>query len=176
MADLCDHGTSSVTVVICAYTTERWSRLRDAVDSVLRQSPAPEEVLVVVDHNRELEEKAREEFEPDGARVLANLGRPGLSGARNTGTARASGDVLVFLDDDAAAQSDWLAGHTRHYRDPAVIGVGGLVTARWERGVPSWFPPSSTGWWAARTSGNRRRRPRSETPSAPTCRSGSRCW
>lgn len=128
-------------MVICAYTTERWSRLRDAVDSVLRQSPAPEEVLVVVDHNRELEEKAREEFEPDGVRVLANLGRPGLSGARNTGTARASGDVLVFLDDDAAAQSDWLAGHTRHYRDPAVIGVGGLVTARWERGVPSWFPP-----------------------------------
>jgi glucosyl-dolichyl phosphate glucuronosyltransferase len=145
VADVRDHGTSSVSVVICAYTTERWVRLRAAVDSVLQQSPAPEELLVVIDHNPELEEMAREEFEPDGVRVLANRGIPGLSGARNTGTARASGEVLVFLDDDAVAQPDWLAGHTRHYDDPDVIGVGGLVTASWECGAPSWFPPEF-GW------------------------------
>ena len=132
-------------MVICAYTTERWSRLRDAVSSVLRQSPAPDEVLVVIDHNRALEDRAREHLEPRGVRVVASLGPRGLSGARNTGTARASGDVLVFLDDDAVAQPDWLAGHTRHYDDPEVIGVGGLVTPRWECGAPSWFPPEF-GW------------------------------
>lgn len=145
VADVRDHDTMSVSVVICAYTTERWARLRDAVDSVLRQSPAPDELLVVIDHNPELEERAREVFEPSGIRVLANVGVSGLSHARNTGTSGASGDVLAFLDDDAVAQPDWLAAHTRHYADPEVIGVGGLVTARWECGAPSWFPPEF-GW------------------------------
>src|SRR6185436_12558476 len=104
VADTRDHGTSSVSVVICAYTAERWSRLLDAVTSVLRQSPAPDEVLVVVDHNRALEDRAREDLEPRGVRVVASLGARGLSGARNTGTGLARGDVVVFLDDDAAAE------------------------------------------------------------------------
>jgi hypothetical protein len=136
-----DHGTTSVTVVICAYTTERWSRLRDAVDSVLRQSPAPDEVLVVVDHNRVLEDRAREHLEPRGVRVVASLGPRGLSGARNTGTSLGQGEVIVFLDDDAAAEPGWLTALVRHYADADVLGVGGLVVAEWEHAAPAWFPP-----------------------------------
>ena len=38
----------TVSVVICAFTTERWTQLQDAVASVLDQEPAPDEVLVVM--------------------------------------------------------------------------------------------------------------------------------
>jgi hypothetical protein len=128
-------------VVICAYTTERWSRLRGAVDSVLKQSAAPDEVLLVIDHNRALEERARDEFEPRGVRVLASSGPRGLSAARNTGTRLAWSEVIMFLDDDAAAEPGWLAHLLKHYADSAVLGVGGLVMPDWDHGAPAWFPP-----------------------------------
>jgi GT2 family glycosyltransferase len=141
VADVRDHGTSRVSVVICAYTTERWARLRAAVNSVLQQSPPPDELLVVIDHNRALEDRAREHLEPRGVKVVASLGPQGLSGARNTGTGFAQGEVVVFLDDDAAAEPGWLAHLVKHYADPVVLGVGGQVVPHWEHGVPAWFPP-----------------------------------
>lgn len=51
-----------VSVVICAYTLERWSQLSAAVSSALTQSIRPHEVLLVIDHNDELLQRARQEF------------------------------------------------------------------------------------------------------------------
>jgi len=135
----------TVSVVICAFTTERWNQLQDAVVSVLDQEPAPEEVLVVIDYCPALEVLARDFFGADRVRVLTNSAHQGLSGARNTGTSAASGDVVVFLDDDAVAQPGWLAEHARHYLNSDVIGVGGLIVANWEEARPPWFPPEF-GW------------------------------
>ena len=129
-----------VSVVICAYTTDRWNQLRSAVRSVCSQDPRPLEVLLVVDHCAELERQACEEFLPVGVQVLANERTQGLSGARNTGCFAARGDVVAFLDDDAQAMPGWLAAHARHYADPRVMGVGGQVTPEWESGRPGWFP------------------------------------
>ncbi|WP_252396263.1 glycosyltransferase [Streptantibioticus parmotrematis] len=132
-------GTLSLTVVICAYTPERWDDLADAVRSVLEQQHPADEILLVVDHCPELAERAAAELR--GVRVLVNTERQGLSGARNTGVAAARCDVVAFLDDDAAAEPDWTARLLAAYRDPAVLGVGGLVRAWWETGRPPWFPP-----------------------------------
>ena len=54
-----DLAPPSASVVICCYTHERWDDLQAAIASVLAQSPAPEEVLVVVDHNPGLLERLR---------------------------------------------------------------------------------------------------------------------
>jgi glycosyltransferase involved in cell wall biosynthesis len=74
-----------------------------------------------------------------------NQDRPGLSGARNTGLRHARSDVVAFLDDDAVAEPGWLAALLRHYADPRVLGVGGLVLPEWQGPVPAWFPPEF-GW------------------------------
>jgi len=89
----------TVSVVICAYTMDRWTQLQDAVGSVLRQDPGPLEVVLVVDHCADLEGRARETLAPLGVTVVANRRRRGLSGARNTGCEVARGDVVAFLDD-----------------------------------------------------------------------------
>jgi glycosyltransferase involved in cell wall biosynthesis len=128
------------SVVICAFSEERWSTLADAIRSAVAQSHRPLDVLVVIDHNRRLLRRAREAF---GApvRVLANEEGRGLSGARNTGIRHAAGDFIAFLDDDAAAESTWLAELARAYDDPAVIGAGGVALPRWEARPPRWLPP-----------------------------------
>ena len=130
--------TIDASIVICAHTIDRWNDLKLAVASVRSQMPPPREIIVVVDNNEELRERAARTIA--GATVLANEGPAGLSGARMTGATHAGGAVIAFLDDDAAAEPGWLAALLDAYRDPAVLGAGGPVEPLWQAPPPSWFP------------------------------------
>jgi glucosyl-dolichyl phosphate glucuronosyltransferase len=127
----------SVSVIVCAYTTERWNWLLDVIESLRVQTWAPKEVLVVVDHNDELYERLAATV--DDVTVVKNTGPRGLSGARNTGVGLADSDVVAFLDDDAIAAPDWLERLMALYDDPEVLGVGGRVQPLWEAGRPGYF-------------------------------------
>lgn len=129
----------SCAVVICAYTEERWDDTLNAVASVQAQRPAPHELVVVVDHNPQLQARLAEQL-PD-VRVVANRNERGLSGARNTGVELVDSDVVIFLDDDAMAQPGWLAGLAQHYASPWVLGVGGRIDPGWAGERPPWWPP-----------------------------------
>jgi len=50
-----------------------------------------------------------------------------LSVSRNIGICMAQGDVVVFIDDDAIPEPEWLTQLAEPYADPAVGAVGGLV-------------------------------------------------
>lgn len=126
------------SVVICAYTEERWHDLSAAVESVRRQSAPALEVVVVVDHNPALLARVRDELE--GVVAVENCEVRGLSGARNSGIATANGSIVAFLDDDAVAAPDWLERLARGYADPRVLGVGGGVQPHWLAGRPRAFP------------------------------------
>ena len=127
-----------VSVVICAYSLGRWDDLRGAIQSVQKQTEVAEEIVLVVDHCPELLEQAK--LLPLDIIVIPSRFEKGLSGARNTGAARARGDIVAFLDDDAAADPDWLTRIVNHYEDPRILGVGGMVRPDWEDGRPKWFP------------------------------------
>lgn len=127
----------SISVVICAFSMERWKLLQLAVDSVRKQLSPAHELIVVIDHNADLYARAGE-LGP-GVTVIENSGPRGLSDARNTGITCATGEVVAFLDDDAEAEPDWLAQLAREYENPEVIGVGGHAEPVWV-GQPDWFP------------------------------------
>ncbi|MCU1352427.1 MAG: glycosyl transferase family 2 [Acidimicrobiales bacterium] len=128
-----------VAVAVCTHDLRRWDDLVGAVDSLRSQTVEAQQIVVVVDHNQALFERARAELA--GVTVLANEDGRGLSGARNTAVRHAEGDILAFLDDDAAAEPDWLERVLAAYDDAAVVAVGGAVLARWDDGDrPSWFP------------------------------------
>jgi glycosyltransferase involved in cell wall biosynthesis len=133
-----DSLTAAVSVVICAYTEERWEDTLGAVASVRRQEPAPHQVILVVDHNPELQTRLAERL-PDVC-VVPNQNQNGVSGARNAGVALATGGIVAFLDDDAIAEPGWLAALTRPYADPNVIGVGGRTELGWATRRPPWWP------------------------------------
>ena len=52
----------------------------------------------------------------------------------------AAGSVLVFLDDDAVARSNWLQNLTAPLARPSVVGVGGHVEPIWLGRPPKWMP------------------------------------
>jgi GT2 family glycosyltransferase len=124
----------TVAVVVCAYTLARWDDLKASIASAVRQSQAPEEVWLVIDHNPDLQARCERELGPlhPSLRVVANSRKQGLSGARNTALECAQAEVIVFLDDDAAAEAEWLARLVAPYEDGSVIGVGGSATPRWD--------------------------------------------
>jgi glucosyl-dolichyl phosphate glucuronosyltransferase len=125
-------------VVICAFTPERLPALGEAIEAVGKQSAAPDEIILVVDHSPQLLEEARERWPQ--VRVVESRGEKGLSGARNTGVEESKGDVIAFLDDDAVPEPDWLRRLLDAYADDEVLGVGGTVRPRWLEGKPDWFP------------------------------------
>jgi glucosyl-dolichyl phosphate glucuronosyltransferase len=136
----------TVSVVVCAYTSDRWALTTRAVASVEAQTCPPIEIIVCIDHNDELLRKSEEYFgieRPADAipiMVLANKYDGRLGSARNTGAEFASGDVVAFIDDDAVAEPDWLEWLIPPYDGERVGAVGGQAVPEFEEDWPRWYP------------------------------------
>ena len=133
----------TATVVVCAYTEDRWERLTQAIRSIVAQQPVPAQVVVVIDHNESLLHRVRghvEEAGLSGVEVVSNRFTQGLSGARNTGLEHARSEIVAFIDDDAEATPGWLAQLVAAFGDPWVVGVGGAIEPVWPSQRPGWFP------------------------------------
>ncbi len=131
-----DPRATTCSVIVCTYSFERIDDLRACLRSIEVQRRRPDETIVVVDHNPELERAVA-----GRGRVIPNSGLRGLSHARNTGIAAATADVVAFIDDDAVAEPDWLEELLAPFADPAVAAVGGRIRPGWPTRRPAWFPP-----------------------------------
>jgi glycosyltransferase involved in cell wall biosynthesis len=136
-----------VSVVICAYTEKRWDMLVAAVNSVLGQSYRAAELIICIDHNASLFERCKGMWGEPGTlfstpiSVLENKYEGRLGSARNTAVEHAAGEIVAFLDDDAAAHEDWLVFLIGPYLDSGVVAVGGAPLPVFETSRPVWFPP-----------------------------------
>jgi Glycosyl transferase family 2 len=133
----------TASVVIAAFSSERWDSLRAAVDSVAAQDRPALETIVVIDYNPDLLRRARCEL--DGVTVVQNTRTRGASCARNSGVAYSRGDIVAFLDDDAEATPGWLSGLIPHFANVDVAGAGGRLYPLWATRQPRWFP-GEFGW------------------------------
>ena len=136
----------SASVVICAYTLNRWAMLEAAISSCLRQTAPPLELIVCVDHNHELfaQCEATAEKWRQGSTVplvvVANRFEGRLGAARTTALEVARGDIVAFLDDDAAAEPDWLETLLGAFVEDGVVAVGGAPLPVFHTPKPRWFP------------------------------------
>lgn len=66
--------------------------------------------------------------------------KPGQSNARNCAIHEASGDLLVWTDDDVLVSPDWLAAYATAAREfPDFSVFGGRVDPMWEKEPPAWI-------------------------------------
>ncbi len=130
-------ATYNISVIICAYTEERWDDLVAAVESMKQQTLPPDEIIIVIDHNHQLLKRVQDHI--SDVIVVENTEARGLSGARNSGIAVAKGGIAVFLDDDAVATPNWLMFLSEAFSDPQVLGAGGPVIPLWLGKEPAWL-------------------------------------
>jgi glucosyl-dolichyl phosphate glucuronosyltransferase len=99
-----------ISVIVCTYQRQRYlPRLFTALD---RQSSRPREVLVVDNEDSPVTRALVAEWSLSHPKLkLRHVPERqlGLSHARNRGLREASGELLAFLDDDAAPDPSWLA-------------------------------------------------------------------
>ncbi len=118
---------TAVSVVIPSRNGK--GRLPALLSALSRQRlERPWEVIVVEDGSSEISGETLAGF--PGARLVRQpQGGPGS--ARNRGAALASGEILVFVDDDCEPEADWLAEMLRPFADQSVVGVkGAYVTGQ----------------------------------------------
>jgi len=127
-----------VSVIVSAYSRERYNELLECIGSLKEQSLPPDEIILVLDPDEELTNFYASRVPRDVTIVVSK--QRGLSNARNTGVRMASGDIVAFIDDDAVADRDWLRNLAKNYDDPQALGAGGLTKPVWKDGRPSWFP------------------------------------
>ncbi|MBI4233153.1 MAG: glycosyltransferase family 2 protein [Chloroflexi bacterium] len=127
------------SVIICAYSTRRLPDTLKAAQSALNQTYPSREVVVAVDTNPPLAEALQQSLPPE-VQVVLNSGPRGLATNRNVGLRAVSGEVVVYLDDDAEAEPAWLAHLMKHYQEPDVAVVGGRTIPMWEGAKPRWMP------------------------------------
>ncbi len=155
----------TATVVITAFTMDRWDLVQRSVDSVGRQTHLPEQLILCIDSNPDMYERCVKEWSeplrpsglrvdvmsdmtnhsareaPEGGSGKAAPRRFGAGAARTAASYRATGEIVVFLDDDAEASPEWLEHLLAPYLHPDVVAVSGEPRPRFQTRRPQWFPP-----------------------------------
>ncbi len=110
----------SCTIVIC--TRNRPFELDRCLAAIARLSYPNFDVLVVdnASHDSQTSDIAKQW----GVRyLLAPV--PGLSRARNVGAHACESEIVVFVDDDAVPERDWLTALACEFEDPRMMAVAG---------------------------------------------------
>lgn len=117
--------TAEVSVSVVISTLNRATLLEKSLKSLEQQNYSNFEVVVVngpsTDHTTDVLDKY------SGRIVIGELDEANLSKSRNIGINLSSGELVLFLDDDAFAEPDWIANIVAGYKDDAVGGVGTRV-------------------------------------------------
>lgn len=96
----------NTTASIVIPTRDRPQYLKDTLASIAPQAQRRGSEVIVVDDSGT--QSARQAAAAAGARYLAHESPLGANAARNTGLARATGELIVFADDDVIASDGWL--------------------------------------------------------------------
>lgn len=130
-----------VSVVVCTYTLDRYDDFAEAVESLLRQTYAPIEIILVSDGNATVAEHMSEDFgHIESVRVHCTEENRGISYSRTRGAELATGELVAFLDDDAIATYDWIETLVETYESTEAHAVGGRLDPQWIAGEPSFLP------------------------------------
>jgi len=128
-----------VSVITCSHRIDRYPDLVDAIESLVAQTYKDLELIVVVDGDEALYDQIMKDGVP-ADKVISNETNVGLSESRNRGLAVASGEVIVFFDDDAVADRDWIKELVRMYDEYDAIAAGGKIVPLWIGGKMNFLP------------------------------------
>lgn len=130
-----------LTVAIC--TWNRWELLRGALEqmTLLRIPGGVEwELLIVNNGCTDSTDAVIGEFSARLPIRRLHEPNPGLSNARNCAVAASQGDYLLWTDDDALVDKNWIAAYVDAFRRwPEAAFFGGPIRPLFAVGPPRWL-------------------------------------
>jgi GT2 family glycosyltransferase len=151
--------TGTLSLIVCTYG--RPLQIRSLLQSTLKQTRQPDEILIVDASPDATTEEVTTLIRNDTGDQRIKYYRVasedrGLTRQRNYGIARTRGGIVAFLDDDTVPEPDYFAELAACFdRRPDTVGVGGYIVneVQWDR-VDADSPQSTavfrTGGWQRR--------------------------
>ncbi len=150
-----------ISIVICTYN--RAALLARALLAFRQPGADVSAEIIVVDNNShddtvEVVRRCAETLRSVLPVRYVSEPTQGLSRARNTGIAAATGEIIAFLDDDAVPTAGWLAAVADVFANhPHASAAGGPVEPEFEVPRPDWLGPGVEGYYSILDLGPRAR-------------------
>jgi len=120
----------SISILVC--TRDRRDMLNALLADLGKQDYAGQYEIIVV-------EETDDPSPPAGVSYVPHpMLNKGIAFARNMAIEHATGDVVVFVDDDCRVSPDWLRRLVRPLEDAGVLGMQGGVTVPQETNAIGW--------------------------------------
>jgi glycosyltransferase involved in cell wall biosynthesis len=141
---------ATLTLIICTYN--RAQSLSETLQSLegLDVDGLRGEIIVVDNNSSDATRAAIEHFLPRAPLTARYLFEPrqGLSHARNAGVDAATGDIIVFSDDDVLFDRRWLREIVSAFAHEDAAAIGGKILPKWPAPPPDWLGPELHGFLA----------------------------
>lgn len=123
---------NSLKISVVIATLNRPDSLGNCLKSLEEQIVLPQEIVIVVDGELTADvQKTIDSFKSKGMLSITQLNngkRMGAPYSKNRGADAASGDIVVFVDDDITVVPDWTIQLMKGYEAyPDAAGVGGMI-------------------------------------------------
>lgn len=135
--------TIKLSVIICTYNRDKY--IYNVLRSIAENDfPKNRYEIVLVNNNCTDQTEAEcsrfmQDFSDVDLKIFTESNQ-GLSYARNRGISEAKGDVLVYVDDDAVVNSEYLKTYVEFFEThPKIDAAGGMIVPRYETNEPDWF-------------------------------------
>ena len=134
-----------ITLIICTYNREKY--IGPLLDSIAKNDyPTTDYEIVLVDNNcTDNTRGVCEQFTAAHPQINFRYTvepEQGLSAARNKGIKEAKGDIIIYVDDDALVDSDYIRIYAEHFAThPETMASGGPIEPLYETSEPAWMSP-----------------------------------
>ncbi|MFA6963138.1 MAG: glycosyltransferase [Patescibacteria group bacterium] len=115
-------------------TLNRYGVLKDTIDLLLREKSLIEEILII-DQSEDVDKPFLDFVAKIPIIKYFHLDVPNAPAARNFAARKATGELVLFLDDDIIPVEGFLAKHLKNYEDKSISAVTGRVVLPHEKGV-----------------------------------------
>lgn len=138
-----------ISVIICTYN--RAQNLPDCINKLAQQKtthPVDWEILIVDNNSSDNTADCIDEIRrlsPIPVRYAFEE-KQGLSHARNKGISSATGEYIIFIDDDILVGEHWLDAFIQTFTEHDCDAVGGRISVESPEKIPDWILPDMYGF------------------------------